>query len=139
MSWEAPKDLGNPEMDGYFVEFREVGADSWLDAGELDGTSATIGWLENEVEYEVRVAVFNIHGNAITGPKRATLLGGVAFPSFRTEASAVAVTVRPGVDRTEGTATPCGSSAQVAWVALPNRCKPPILKPPTGKFAIRYI
>ena len=72
----AIKDLGNPEMDGYFVEFREVGTDRWLSEGEFDGTSATIQWLDNGTEYEVRVAVFNIHGDAIAGPKRATPSAG---------------------------------------------------------------
>lgn len=40
------------------------------------GTSATIEFLENGVEYEVRVAVFNVDGDAIAGPKRARPLGG---------------------------------------------------------------
>ena len=72
VSWRAPADLGDPEIDRYFVEFREVGEEQWVSVGEYDGTSATIEFLENGVEYEVRVAVFNVHGEAIAGPGRAT-------------------------------------------------------------------
>ncbi len=76
VSWQAPKDLGNPEIDSYYVEFREVGDEQWVSAGEFDGASATIEFLENGTEYEVRVAVFNVHGEAIAGPGRATPSAG---------------------------------------------------------------
>ena len=62
-------------MDRYFVEFREVGESEWWSEGEFHGASATIEYLQNGVEYEVRVIVLNIHGEAIAGPKRATPRG----------------------------------------------------------------
>ena len=68
-SWDAPADLGKPGIDRYFVEFRRVGG-RWLSEGEFFGTSATIDYLVNGVEYEVRVAVFKTsEGEAVAGPK----------------------------------------------------------------------
>ena len=60
--------------DAYFVEYRRVvRGGRWLSAGEYRGTtSATIDYLVNGVQYEVRVAVFNTEGEAVAGPKRAT-------------------------------------------------------------------
>ena len=76
VSWDPPADMGKPEMrDAYFVEFRRAGRGRWQSAGEYRGTSATIDYLENGVEYEVRVAVFNTQGEAVAGPKRATPTG----------------------------------------------------------------
>ena len=73
VTWDPPADLGKPEMrDAYFVEFRRAGRGRWQSAGEYRGTGATIDYLENGVEYEVRVVVFNTQGEAIAGPKWAT-------------------------------------------------------------------
>ena len=73
VSWDPPEDLGKPEIDRYFVEFRRVvGEGRWQSGGEHRGTSATIDHLVNGVEYEVRVAVFNTEGEAVAGPMQAT-------------------------------------------------------------------
>lgn len=49
-----------------------MGEEQWVSAGEFDGTGVTIEW----VEYMVRVAVFNIHGEAVAGSGRATPTAG---------------------------------------------------------------
>ena len=67
MSSQAPADLGNPEMDRYFVELEKVGEEQWVGAGENDGASATSEFLEKSTVYEVRAALFNVHGEAIAG------------------------------------------------------------------------
>lgn len=76
MKWDEPSNRGQPDFRSYFVEFRRAGRGRWQSAGEFTGTSATVEFLENGVEYEVRVAVFNIHGEAIAGPQRATPSAG---------------------------------------------------------------
>ena len=84
VSWDEPEDLGKPEMDGYLVEYRRVGADMWVRAGQFHGTSATIAneRLRNGEEYEVRVKVSNIHGEAIAGPMRVTPVAPTATATF---------------------------------------------------------
>ena len=74
VSWKAPADLGEPDdFIGYVVEIREVGERDWFEYSFTKGTSETIDWiLDNGVEYEVRVIAFNIHGDGIAGPLRAT-------------------------------------------------------------------
>ena len=62
-------------VEGYIVESREAsGGDGWFEEGWYNGRSATVEFLENGVEYEVRVLVFNedIDVIAVIGPKRAT-------------------------------------------------------------------
>lgn len=74
VSWSAPQDMGNPDdWIGYVVESRWVGVeDEWYEEGLYQGTSATILYLYNGAEYEVRVIAVNMYGQAIAGPKRAT-------------------------------------------------------------------
>ena len=74
VSWEPPERLfkANP---GYLVEYRKAGANRWIEEGEFRDTSATIGHLENGTAYEVRVTVFDTHGEATAGPKEVTTLG----------------------------------------------------------------
>ena len=97
VSWDEPSDRGDPDFRGYIVEFREVRAEQmleedysdwsgfghpprtytsrtnkWFEVGWYYDTDVTIEWLENDVTYEVRVTVANIHGEAVAGPKRAT-------------------------------------------------------------------
>ena len=71
VSWDAPSDLGNPEIEGYTVEYRADGAESWT-SQRATGTSATVTGLENGTEYEVRVRASNEQGEAVAGPKTAT-------------------------------------------------------------------
>ena len=70
VSWGAPSRLfkDNP---GYLVEYRKAGG-RWTEEGEFRGTGATIGHLENGTTYEVRVTVFDAHGQATAGPMSAT-------------------------------------------------------------------
>ncbi len=74
VTWEAPERLfkTNP---GYLVEYRRDGANRWIEEGEFRSTSATIGHLENGTAYQVRVTVFDTHGEATAGPETATPQG----------------------------------------------------------------
>ncbi len=78
VTWAAPLDLGNPEdWLGYVVEFRDVGESEWFEDGIYQGTSATIDYyVENGKEYEVRVTAYNLHGQAVAGPKSVTPSAG---------------------------------------------------------------
>ena len=72
VTWDPPSDV--PAWR-YFPEFCRVGTRRWQEAGWSTSTSATIDWLVNGVEYEVRVWV--LHDNdaitqAVTEPKTAT-------------------------------------------------------------------
>ena len=82
VSWNEPSDRGDPDFRSYFVEYREVGTRQWLVVGEYFNTDATIEWLDNGREYEVRVTVLNIHGESVAGPKQVTLPspGGLPDP-----------------------------------------------------------
>ena len=74
VSWDAPSDLGSPQIEGYDVEYRKPGGNSWTSQGATgtSATSATISGLENGTEYEVRVRASNEQGEAVAGPKTAT-------------------------------------------------------------------
>ncbi len=118
MSSQAPADLGNPEMDRYFVEFEKVGEEQWVGAGENDGASATSEFLEKSTVYEVRVALFNVLGEAIAGPgpgypfgrvkqraaRVATKLATTPYPTARRQLEPVGAS-----GRTFPAATPAGS------------------------------
>ena len=71
VSWDPPQDLGNPEITGYTVQYRETGGDSWTSRSSK-GTLASITGLTNGTEYEVRVVASNAQGEAVAGPKKAT-------------------------------------------------------------------
>ncbi len=74
VSWDAPEDLGNPEITGYTLEHRVVtddGGGSWT-SRKVTATSATIEGLTTGETYEVQVRVSNANGDATAGPKRAT-------------------------------------------------------------------
>ena len=76
VSWEAPFDVGEPELIGYVVQIRRAGERTWVDAGFHRGTSATVDFVQNGVHYEVRVVAFNQWGNGIAGPRSATPRAG---------------------------------------------------------------
>ena len=71
VSWDAPADLGEPEIQGYTVQYRASREDPWT-SQQVTGTSATISELENGTEYQVRVVASNDQGEAVAGPVRAT-------------------------------------------------------------------
>ena len=76
VSWDTPRDIGDPDAwIGYVVQVRRTGESGWVDAGFHRGTSGTIDWLQNGVEYQVRVVAFNKWGEAGTRPKTATPTG----------------------------------------------------------------
>lgn len=75
IDWVAPPNTG-PVISGYDVEYREDGADEYLDARhERTTTSATITGLARQTLYEVRVRAKNDEG---TGAWSDTTLGGTA-------------------------------------------------------------
>ena len=78
--WEAPNDRGNPPLTGYQVYIREGSSGNWIGGLPrwVNGTSTSTRYddRKNGQPYQVRVAVFNIHGEAIAGPKRATPSAG---------------------------------------------------------------
>ncbi len=71
VSWDAPTDLGNPEITGYTLEYRADGGSSWL-SRKVTTTSATITGLDNGKPYDVQVLASNASGDATAGPQRAT-------------------------------------------------------------------
>ena len=70
-SWQAPEDLGDPEITDYLVQYRRTGETSW-DSRKATASPAAIAGLTNGTEYEVRVLVSNEHGDAVTAIERAT-------------------------------------------------------------------
>ncbi len=64
LAWSAPTFDGGADVTSYAVELRPEGTDEWIvsNAVSLDGTTASVGGLENGVAYELRVAAINPAG-----------------------------------------------------------------------------
>ncbi len=91
----------------------------WLEVGLYYDTDVLIEWLKNGTTYEVQVKVFNIHGEAVAGPKQAT-------PQQQPEPVR-----RPGMPRNL-TLTPADGSITVSW-------DPPAGTVPVDGYRVRYI
>ena len=60
VSWTAPRDLGNPPLTGYSVQYQVQGATSWQTWSHTGtGTTAAITGLTSDQPYQVRVAAVN--------------------------------------------------------------------------------
>ena len=65
VQWDAPQNLGNPELDGYVVRWAQAGTTDWkyLAAASVDPnliiTDMVLDGLTNGTEYEVQVAAFH--------------------------------------------------------------------------------
>ena len=58
--WELPADLGNPDLDGYVVQWREVTTpESEWTRFVTDSADADLDELTNGAEYQVRVAAYH--------------------------------------------------------------------------------
>ncbi len=73
VSWKAPERLWDQQAR-YLVEFRRAGASRWNEYG-LASSPVTIEYLESGTAYQVRVTVFDTHGDATTEPESVTTLG----------------------------------------------------------------
>ena len=66
VSWTAPPNAGRPAIAAYDLSYRESGTGSWRDGPRgVTGTGATLGGLDADTEYQVRVRARNDEG---TGP-----------------------------------------------------------------------
>ena len=65
VTWTAPPNLGRPAIEGYDVQYREVGASSWTDVPQdvIGTTSATITPVDAGKSYEVQVRATNDEGD----------------------------------------------------------------------------
>ena len=60
MSWQAPDRNGGPEIEGYNLRYRVSGTTPWTGERQgVTGTSATIGGLAPDTDYEVQVQALN--------------------------------------------------------------------------------
>ena len=73
VSWKAPSRLFKTDPR-YLVEFRKAGASRWNEYG-LASSPVTIEYLDSGTTYQVRVTVFDTHGDATTEPESVTTLG----------------------------------------------------------------
>ncbi|MDE0232267.1 MAG: fibronectin type III domain-containing protein, partial [bacterium] len=124
VSWDEPEELGKPAIDHYYVGYRKAGANDWgYLLRTITSTSATIGRLENGVEYEVQVSVSNGHGDAIAGPMRATPNPPTATP--------VPPTAIP-------TATPTPTPTPTPTARPPSAPRNLLLTPGDGKIEVSW-
>ena len=64
VTWTAPPNLGRPAIEGYDVQYREVGESQWMDGPQdVIGTSATIMPVDAGKSYEVQVRATNDEGD----------------------------------------------------------------------------
>ena len=65
VTWTAPPNDSRPAIEGYDVQYREVGASSWTDVPQdvIGTTSATITPVDAGKSYEVRVRATNDEGD----------------------------------------------------------------------------
>ena len=66
----TPRTRAAPRLEGWVFQWRATGAAAWNSVVELEddvsGGSHDLDGLENDTEYEVRVAAF--HNTAMNGP-----------------------------------------------------------------------
>ena len=63
-SWTAPAIDGKPAIDNYDLRYRQGTSGNWTDGPQdRTGTSATIGSLDSDTEYQVRVRASNDEGD----------------------------------------------------------------------------
>ena len=66
VTWTAPPNEGRPDIESYDVQYREVGAEDWMDVSQdVPGTSTntTIAPVDAAKSYEVRVRATNDEGD----------------------------------------------------------------------------
>ena len=73
VTWEAPDNEGRPEIERYELQYRESGnaTDPWQEHDEAPAesdTSATVGGLTQDTEYEVQVRAWNADGEGDWSP-----------------------------------------------------------------------
>ena len=111
-SWDAPTDLGNPELNDYDVQYRPGTSGNWLNWSHSGtGRTATITGLTNGQSYQVKVAARNSVGPG----------------SYTAAASATPVEPDrpPGVPRNLSLSAGNGQ-IRVSWDAPTDLGKPPL-------------
>ena len=126
LSWDAPADSGSLSIDGYVVQYKKTADSSWSSLSTLTASTLekTIGSLDNDVPYSVRVRAVNIATlDDEEGYNWATDSGTpVPSPSIETvtvDANSVTqtgATVTVTLDRTNGVT----QKAHVQYQTVPN-------------------
>ena len=75
-SWSEPGNVGRPLIDSYDLRYKKTLDTSWTDSPQnVTGTSAAIGALEEDTEYQVAVRATNEDGNSIWSQATAATTG----------------------------------------------------------------
>ena len=75
-SWSEPGNVGRPLIDSYDLRYKKTLDTSWTNSPQnVTGTSAAIGALEEDTEYQVAVRATNEDGNSIWSQATAATTG----------------------------------------------------------------
>ena len=75
-SWSEPGNVGRPLIDSYDLRYKKTLDTSWTNSPQnVTGTSAVIGALEEDTEYQVAVRATNADGNSIWSQATAATTG----------------------------------------------------------------